>query len=520
LLSLAEIARLQGDGEKSSNLLRRAVRLLEIENDNAGKAEALHSLASLARRQSECATAFSYLEEAEKLIDESGETFLKCANTRGLCLISQGAWSPAEQQFRYALELAERQSNEHFIRLITHNLALPAGFRGDFGEALRWFKRIFRDEKTGTPVPQEAIGHLNVARLHLYRGEFDETEKHLERALEICQLYNLKSLRPEIFEAYGNFYRDKSDYPHALEFYERARKGYEDAGINPFDRELEDERAKFLMLRGDAVKARGIWEKLIGLRKEKGDEIGWHNAQLSLCRARLAQGETENLIEELQEITRFFHDQNLFYDEATASLALAESYFVAGNRKEMTAPLQRALDLTARFDYEHWLRGEIRRNTAMFADEDVVEKLPLDLRDEIKNRGAQPEAQEQKVTSSATIQELPMSADASVVDLTVKTLGFVDIYRDKSKPFAPDAWTTRRARDIFCSIATSKHRRVDKDVLIDTFWGEKISLRSKRIFTRRFRTSAKPSIRVNRSNKIFSFSATALTGSTRTFLFD
>ena len=59
-----------------------------------------------------------------------------------------------------------------------------------------------------------------------------------------------------------------------------------------------------------------------------------------------------------------------------------------------------------------------------------------------------------------------------IVDLTVKALGHVDIYRDMTKPFAPDAWTTRRARDIFCYIATSKHRRVEKEVLIDMFWGE------------------------------------------------
>jgi DNA-binding SARP family transcriptional activator len=58
------------------------------------------------------------------------------------------------------------------------------------------------------------------------------------------------------------------------------------------------------------------------------------------------------------------------------------------------------------------------------------------------------------------------------VDLTIKSLGHVEIYRDKSKPFAPDAWTTRRARDIFCYIATSKHRRVEKEILIDLFWGE------------------------------------------------
>jgi DNA-binding SARP family transcriptional activator len=56
--------------------------------------------------------------------------------------------------------------------------------------------------------------------------------------------------------------------------------------------------------------------------------------------------------------------------------------------------------------------------------------------------------------------------------LTIKTFGFVEIFRDKSKPFAADAWTTKRARDIFCYIATSKHRRVDKEVLIDAFWAD------------------------------------------------
>src|SRR3982750_4418215 len=59
-----------------------------------------------------------------------------------------------------------------------------------------------------------------------------------------------------------------------------------------------------------------------------------------------------------------------------------------------------------------------------------------------------------------------------MTDLTIRVLGPVDIYRDPSPPFASAAWTTRRARDILCFIATSKHRRVSKDVLIDTFWGE------------------------------------------------
>jgi DNA-binding SARP family transcriptional activator len=44
--------------------------------------------------------------------------------------------------------------------------------------------------------------------------------------------------------------------------------------------------------------------------------------------------------------------------------------------------------------------------------------------------------------------------------------------RDPARPFAADAWTTRRARDILCFIASRRHHRAPKDTIIDTFWGE------------------------------------------------
>ena len=467
LLHKAEIARLQGDMTKSSSLLNRAVKLLHAQKDAEGEAEAQHSLASLARRRQKFEEAVAYLEKAEKLIGEDTETYLKCANTRGLCLIAQGAWNAAEQQFHYALELAEKQSNEHFTRLITHNLALPAGFRGDFGEALRWFKRIFReDKKEKRPLPQEAIGHLNVGRLHLYRGEFEETEKHLDRALELCQLYDLKSLRGEIFEAFADFYRDREDFARAAEFYERAEKAYEAAGVNLATRELDEERAKFYLLRGDAAKARGLIENLIEARTKLNNEAGTQTARLALCRVRLAQNETDGLAEEIKQIQNFLHDQNLNFNEAHAALLLAETFFALGERKKMMPALQRVLDLSARLDYEFWLKNEIRRHPQLFSDEDVIEKLPLDLREALKSKTGSRKPEAAVHQSPIIIQTV-----SAITDLTVRTLGFVEIFRDPAKQFAADAWTTRRARDIFCYIATSSHRRVEKDVLIDVFWG-------------------------------------------------
>jgi len=462
LLHAAEVARIQGDAGRANGLLRRATKLLSEAEDAAGEAEALHSLASLARRRGKMTEALRFLDRAEKLASADSETQLKCANTRGLCLITEGKWTEAEQQFRYALELAEQQENAQYTRLIMHNLALPPGFRGDFGEALRWFRRIFRDGEEGKRLPQEAIGHLNVARLHIYRGEFDDTARHLERALELCQLFNMKFLRPEIFEAYANYYREMGDFAHAEEFYERAAKSYDEAEIDANTKELNEERARFLIRVGDTLRARALLESLIEARERLGNTVGVRTAKLALAQADLIDARSDGLVDRLADLLAFFHDESHFYDEALAAMLLAQAVFARGREGDAVPYVQRALDLSARFDYDFWLRREIRQNTELFSIEEIAERLPADLRGELREPGqAQP---------AAETPQPPVEMTSALTDLTVNVLGPVDIFRDAAKPFAADAWTTRRARDIFCYIATSKHRRVPKDVLIDTFW--------------------------------------------------
>src|SRR5436190_5592438 len=364
LLHKAEIARLQGETDVSTGLLNRAVKLFHDSGDAIGEAEALHSLASLARRRAKPQDALKLLEKAEKLVAADSETYLKILNTRGLCYVAQRNWTDAEQNFRVALELAEKLSNEQYVRLIAHNLALAPGFRGDFGEALRWFSRMFREGAPDKQLPQEAIGHLNVARFLLYRCELENVETHLERALELAQLFNLRSLLPEIFETYANLYRERQDFAHASEFYERSQNAYDDAGVDLATRELNEERAMFYLIRGDTAKARAMLEGLVEARRKLGSEMMINTAKLVLCRVDLAEGNPDisALTDRVSELLKFFHDENQYYDEALAAMLLAEAFFKAGKTKEMMAPLQRALDLSSRFDYEYWVKSEIRRN--------------------------------------------------------------------------------------------------------------------------------------------------------------
>jgi LuxR family maltose regulon positive regulatory protein len=463
----AEVARLQGDEAAATGWFRRAVTLLREQGDREGEAEALHSLAAIARRQGDYETAFSQLDRAVELTDEKSIVRVKCGNTRGLCLVAMGEWTKAELEFRVALQAAEERNDEHYVRLIAHNLGTPAGMRGDFGEALRWLRRMLRDD-TGAPMPQEAIGHLNMARCYLYRGDFASGEEHLDRALETCQLFNLMSLRGEVFEAYGNLYREREDAARASEFYERAARAYDEAGIDPTRRELWEEQALLRFQMGDAAGARTQLDRLVGARLDAGDELGRYTAVLTRSRVMLAQGEHEPVRQQLQPALGYFHEHKLYYYEAQASLALAASLFATGESEAMLEPLRRALDLAARYDYEYWLQREVAHHPQLFASADASELLPPDVREQVPAAAAA-----QRENGTGSLPALPLvRTQQSVTDLTINMLGPVEIFRDPARALAADAWTTKRARDILCFIASRRHRRASKDSIIDTFWGE------------------------------------------------
>lgn len=464
----AEVARLRGEYDDAKALFRRSISLLQLQKDAEGEAEALHSLAAIARGQRDFQLAFSYLDRAVQLTDEHSAVRMKCSNTRGLCLVAMGQWTTAEREFRMALQLAEERDDEYYARLIAHNLGTPAGIRGDFGEALRWLSRMLHTAGQRPPVPQEAIAHLNMARCYLYRGDFAACEDHLGSALERCQLFNLVALRGEIFEAYGNLYRELVEVERATEFYERAARAYDEAGIDPQQVELLEERALLSLKVGNLAAARSQLDRLIQSRPIDRDELRFYTVSLSRARVMSAQGEHAAAQVELTNAVNYFRTEGLYYYEAQACLGLANCELNLGKEPEMLEHLRRALDLALRYDYEYWLERELTSNPDLFATEEATEMLPADLR-------AQLAIARQQVSQQPATPDTAPSASLTVkplIDLTINMLGPVEIVRDPTRPLAADAWVTRRARDILCFIASRKHRRAGKDSIIDTFWGE------------------------------------------------
>jgi DNA-binding SARP family transcriptional activator/Tfp pilus assembly protein PilF len=458
----AEVARLRGEFDTAESLFRRAAAALRSKADDEGEADALHSLATIARRERDFDAAFKYLDRATELTKPESVVRTKCGNTRGLCYVSLGDWTAAEHEFRIALQSAEERNDDHHIRLITHNLGLPTMMRGDFGEALNWLRRMLRTDGHEAPIPQEAWAHLNIALCHLYRGEMEECEQHLDLTLERCQLFNLVGQLGYAFEAYGNLCRERGELTRAAEFYERAARTFEKAGIDLSRVELLEEKALLSLKAGDLARARGQIDRLIELRSMRKDEAGLFTATLARARVRIAAGESQAARDELVPALEYFRPRGLYYYEAQACIDLATCESELGHEPQMIEYLRRVMDLAARYDYEYWLRQEVAQRPTLFASELAQEILPPDLRSQV-------------TTAKAPAAQAVVATDLTpgpLVDLTLNMLGPVEIFRDPARPFAPDAWTTRRARDILCFIVSRRHHRAPKDTIIDTFWTE------------------------------------------------
>lgn len=465
LFHRAEVARLRGEFDTAETLLRRAISLLCQTGDRAGEAEALHSLATIARRRGDYESAFASLDRAVELTKEKSGVRARCGNTRGLCLVSLGQWTEAEREFRLALQTAEELNDERQIRLIIHNLGLPAMVRGDFGEAMRWLRRMLAEERHQSPIPQEALAHLNIARCHLYRGELDDCAHHLDRAQERCQFFNLVGPLGETFETYGNLYREKNELARATEFYERAARSYDEAGLSLGRVELLEEQSLLSLKVGDTSGALSQIKRLIEMRPREKDEMGYFTATLTCGRVLIAQQEHQSAAKLLESALLYFREHGFYYYEAQAQMALAETASAAERTAEMLEHLRRALDVAARYDYDYWLRQEMSAKPQLFASEDAADLLPAELRAELSvvtERARQP----------VSAPDVTVLAAKPLVDLTLNLLGPVEIVRDPARPLAADAWTTRRARDIFCFIASRRHRRASKDSIVDTFWSD------------------------------------------------
>ncbi|HYV04665.1 MAG TPA: tetratricopeptide repeat protein, partial [Blastocatellia bacterium] len=198
LIARADVAMIEGDRDRALALYQSAAPLAKETGDRDVEAESLRGQAYLARRAGDFEKAVELASAALELAPDLHFLRARCFNVIGLCRFNSSQdTNAAIESWRAALAEARNAGDDRFARIVLHNLGLPYSMEGDLNEVIHWISQMIEARSDGSaqsslqeqsaPFPQEAIAHLNLARLKIAQGRLDEADQHLELALERCR---------------------------------------------------------------------------------------------------------------------------------------------------------------------------------------------------------------------------------------------------------------------------------------------------------------------------------------------
>jgi len=484
LIARADVALTEGDRSMAQELYDRAARKARESGNDLVEAESLRGLAYIARYRNDYETAADLASRAIQLTQSEHLLRARCFNIIGLCrFIPLNDSAGAVASWLSALDEAKKAGDDRFARIVLHNLGLPYSLEGDYNEAIRWLNQMLeagRDSaETGlapekaVPFPQEAIAHLNIARLQIAQGHFDHAQAHLETALERCRMFNLSGARAETLEAFGTLYREKRDFNRALDFLKEAARAYREAGMALTDREFLDERATLYLEIGETALAERDSEEDYNARRGHGS-IEQANTLITRGRIEMAAGRLDTAEASLREAAEISRSNRYNHNECRALTSLARLLHKTGRGEEALEKLGRAIELSIRYDYSYWIATEAARDSGVFraAIEAAIDADYLAPLLPVEAIAVNQSVDTDKSALQKPESRVELIRDRANYDLAINLLGPVKVCRNPAEPLPEDTWKLAKSLHILCYIASRRNLRAPKDTLIDLFWAD------------------------------------------------
>jgi len=472
----AHTARTEGELEIAERLFAKAVAGAREIRDSRCEASSLHGLASVHVQRGEHARAFALASEA--LVKAPAEDLALralCEHTIGNCHflsgIATGSFDEAVTTWRRAAKLAREAGKDGLAHIIAHNIGMPYAFTGDFARAREWFAKLVDGEAGRVPVPQHALAYCNLARADFATGDFVGCELRVEKALEICRLFNLTLERAEANEIAGNLHRERGQRNLAREQYLQAEDLYREAGIQLESRELPEEQLRLLLAEKNFSKARASAEELVEKRARLGHAFPLARARTLLAQALLDSGASDPR-ELLGEALKQFEAccANTWIAAARFLLARAESALDTRDGKVAAAVhLSEALRISRELRLTQLVESEAKQTPGIF-QQAISRAIEVDY---LESLGIKCEQKTESSVAVLPVAAPPFSSFPAAerqVDLTIKMLGPVEVLREQGRKLAPDAWTLSRALRILCYIASRQNHRAVKESIVEMFW--------------------------------------------------
>jgi LuxR family maltose regulon positive regulatory protein len=472
---LGEACRLAGDHTAAIAHFQAA---LDARGEGAGeitghdRAAAFQGLAYSLSRLGEMARAeVSAAQALAEVGSEDPGLRARVLNTLALVRWRQKRLTEALALWEEALVLARQAADDHLVLMIAHNLGLPHAAAGDFSRARECFRSLTGPDNPRLG-PEEGAAYLNLSRIARLQGDYVGAATLLGDAREIAQMRRLQGLLADVLEEEGNLCRDRGDLESASERYARAGAALSDLGRQDLLDSLAGEEAILAARRGNHGEAETLAAEAVARRRAAGDEEGVAAALLALGEVRVCARAASRAIRVLAEAAAYFSASGRAYQECMARLWLALARQLERDRHRAVAQALRALEIAARYDY----RAQVLRIAAQDADfrdllaslADAPGYLQMASAGGLWEAGA---ARPVATPSSGVPGAIVMVADAvGAVDLTVRLLGPIEVYRDAAHRIPGDPGV-RRALGAFCCLAVARDHRVTREQLAEALWG-------------------------------------------------
>jgi CHAT domain-containing protein/tetratricopeptide (TPR) repeat protein len=174
--------------------------------------------------------ALQTLTGARALARQGSDIRLEVDALTGQVQFRLGQWDDAEVTLTQAVTTAERSSDHYHQALALNNLGMSRLLRSRYDEALPFFERVlsFDDLRDLTTY---ALSQRNAGLCYARLGDFDRAMKAERRAFELHENRGPRVYFEEALGQLGNLYYLQGDPRHSLEYYDRALRVADEAGL-------------------------------------------------------------------------------------------------------------------------------------------------------------------------------------------------------------------------------------------------------------------------------------------------
>ena len=468
----------RGEHSAALALYDRAGRIFSQRGDKIHSAHALVQKSQVLQFAGQYAEALARCREVLTLV--SGATAAEKPTAAlayrhaGACLLRMGQLVEGRAGMEQALRLYEELDDAYNVALIHHDLGLSRELAGDLERAVVHYQAaLVCWQQLGSPGPwSNTLNGLGV--VYHSQGKYDDALRTLTDAL--AKARQSGNLRVEAFAwaSLGDLHRDLGAYEQARQAYNEGLQAATRAGEGFVVTYNLDALGNVARLQGNLDQAhKWLMEAMTHAEKHgSGYETGLCDMSLGILAGQ--DGDLVMAGHHLDQAVERFGAGGFKRELARACLHRAQVAFLAGNRQEALAGVERTVSLVRQLRFEQFLVAEGQQFVPLL-------RYVLSLSAERGTSAGEvvPRLLERIEAHQAWLTKRPEPVFQShpQLKLTIHALGLPRVEMDG----AIVQWTTAQSRDLFFCLL--QHRRgLRKEEVGALFWADHSPQRLDSIF--------------------------------------